>query len=146
MLRGGPGRPVHEQRDVVAIFAGGGTGGHLYPALSLAEALVELRPDVRPFFVGAARGLEARVLPERGVEHLLLPVRGIARTGGGNWTVAAQIGAAYYLLANLDEELAAEKALEWYDSALQGRDDDPLAGNHVSMRDYIQARENIGGD
>jgi len=78
---------VHEQRDVVAIFAGGGTGGHLYPALSLAEALVELRPDVRPFFVGAARGLEARVLPERGVEHLLLPVRGITRGGGGNWAV-----------------------------------------------------------
>ena len=71
----------------MAIFAGGGTGGHLYPALSLAEALVELRPDVRPFFVGATRGLEARVLPERGVEHLLLPVRGIARGGGGNWAV-----------------------------------------------------------
>lgn len=63
----------------VAVFSGGGTGGHLYPALALAEALRELRPDVRPFFVGARRGVEARVLPQRAVDHLLLPVRGFSR-------------------------------------------------------------------
>lgn len=68
---------MHESRSVV--FAGGGTGGHLYPALALAEALVSLRPDVAPFFIGATRGIEARVLPERGVPHALLPVRGVAR-------------------------------------------------------------------
>jgi UDP-N-acetylglucosamine--N-acetylmuramyl-(pentapeptide) pyrophosphoryl-undecaprenol N-acetylglucosamine transferase len=67
------------QPAVVTLFSGGGTGGHLYPALALAGALAELRPDVRPFFVGASRGLEARVLPERGVEHLLLPVEGFRR-------------------------------------------------------------------
>src|SRR5689334_21230234 len=69
---------VHEDDRTVVVFSGGGTGGHLYPALALADALVELRPDVRPFFVGSDRGLEARVLPERGVEHELLPVRGLA--------------------------------------------------------------------
>lgn len=63
----------------VAVFSGGGTGGHLYPALALAEALRTLRPETRLFFVGAQRGLEARVLPERKVEHLLLPVRGFRR-------------------------------------------------------------------
>jgi UDP-N-acetylglucosamine--N-acetylmuramyl-(pentapeptide) pyrophosphoryl-undecaprenol N-acetylglucosamine transferase len=63
----------------VAVFSGGGTGGHLYPALALAEALSALRPDVKAFFVGARQGLEARVLPERGVDHLLLPVRGFRR-------------------------------------------------------------------
>jgi UDP-N-acetylglucosamine--N-acetylmuramyl-(pentapeptide) pyrophosphoryl-undecaprenol N-acetylglucosamine transferase len=70
---------VHEDGRLVVLFSGGGTGGHLYPALALAEALVELRPDVRPFFVGAERGIEARVLPEQQVEHALLPVRGFAR-------------------------------------------------------------------
>ncbi len=72
---------MHEERTVV-LFAGGGTGGHLYPALALADALTALRPDVRPFFVGARRGVEARVLPGRGAEHLLLPVRGFARGVG----------------------------------------------------------------
>src|SRR4029453_1724897 len=77
----GVGDAVHEQDRIVVLFSGGGTGGHLYPALALADALVALRPDVRPFFVGAERGIEARVLPERGVEHVLLPVRGFARGG-----------------------------------------------------------------
>ncbi len=64
---------------LVAIFSGGGTGGHLYPALALAGRLAERRSDVLPFFLGAERGVEARVLPERGLPHLLLPVRGLDR-------------------------------------------------------------------
>jgi UDP-N-acetylglucosamine--N-acetylmuramyl-(pentapeptide) pyrophosphoryl-undecaprenol N-acetylglucosamine transferase len=63
----------------VVVVAGGGTGGHLYPALNVADALRALRPDVRVLFVGARRGLEARVLPERGEWHELLPVRGFDR-------------------------------------------------------------------
>jgi UDP-N-acetylglucosamine--N-acetylmuramyl-(pentapeptide) pyrophosphoryl-undecaprenol N-acetylglucosamine transferase len=62
------------------IVSGGGTGGHLYPALAIADGLRTVRPDVRVVFVGARRGLEARVLPERGEEHLLLPLHGIDRS------------------------------------------------------------------
>ncbi len=61
------------------LFAGGGTGGHLYPALALAEALRARDPRTEVFFVGALRGVEARVLPERGVPHLLLPFEPIRR-------------------------------------------------------------------
>ena len=61
------------------VVSGGGTGGHLYPALAIADALRELRPDVRVLFIGAERGLEARVLPERGEQHVLLPVHGVDR-------------------------------------------------------------------
>ncbi|MCK5651188.1 MAG: UDP-N-acetylglucosamine--N-acetylmuramyl-(pentapeptide) pyrophosphoryl-undecaprenol N-acetylglucosamine transferase, partial [Gemmatimonadetes bacterium] len=68
-----------ERRGPVAVFSGGGTGGHLYPALALAEALGRIRPDVDTIFVGAERGIEARVLPARGVEHLLVPVRSFSR-------------------------------------------------------------------
>ncbi|GMR13049.1 MAG: undecaprenyldiphospho-muramoylpentapeptide beta-N-acetylglucosaminyltransferase [Gemmatimonadota bacterium] len=68
---------MHERQ--VVLFAGGGSGGHLYPALALCDALALLRPDVRPVFVGSLHGLEARVLPERGLEHILLPVRGFHR-------------------------------------------------------------------
>lgn len=63
----------------LVILSGGGTGGHLYPALAIADALREARPDVRVLFLGARRGLEARILPERGEEHLLLSVYGIDR-------------------------------------------------------------------
>jgi UDP-N-acetylglucosamine--N-acetylmuramyl-(pentapeptide) pyrophosphoryl-undecaprenol N-acetylglucosamine transferase len=73
---------VHEAPRAVVLFSGGGTGGHLYPALALAEALAEARPDVRAFFVGARQGVEARILPARGVDHHLLPVRGLARREG----------------------------------------------------------------
>src|SRR5437899_1088105 len=45
------------------LLAGGGTGGHLMPALALAQALQQARPDVEPVLVGAARGIEAQVLP-----------------------------------------------------------------------------------
>jgi UDP-N-acetylglucosamine--N-acetylmuramyl-(pentapeptide) pyrophosphoryl-undecaprenol N-acetylglucosamine transferase len=61
------------------IFAGGGTGGHLYPALALGDALTQLDPDVRVHYVGAQRGVEARVLPAQRVEHTLLPIRGFQR-------------------------------------------------------------------
>jgi len=61
------------------VFSGGGTGGHLYPALALADALRDIRPDVRAVFVGAERGIEARVLPARRLEHLLVPVEGFRR-------------------------------------------------------------------
>ena len=63
----------------VVAFSGGGTGGHLYPALAIADALRAKRPDVRAMFFGAERGLEAQVLPERGELHRLLPVHGIDR-------------------------------------------------------------------
>jgi len=85
---------------VVVLFAGGGTGGHLYPALALAEALVEERPDVHPVFAGASRGIEARVLPARGVEHFLLPVKGFAR-GVPLWKNAGVLPALLSSLATV---------------------------------------------
>jgi UDP-N-acetylglucosamine--N-acetylmuramyl-(pentapeptide) pyrophosphoryl-undecaprenol N-acetylglucosamine transferase len=61
------------------MFAGGGTGGHLYPGLAIARALVRLRPEVRPFFVGAQRGIERDVLPTTEFEHELLDLHPLYR-------------------------------------------------------------------
>ncbi len=47
------------------VIAGGGTGGHLFPGVALAEAFTALRPGTEILFVGADRGLEARVIPRR---------------------------------------------------------------------------------
>jgi UDP-N-acetylglucosamine--N-acetylmuramyl-(pentapeptide) pyrophosphoryl-undecaprenol N-acetylglucosamine transferase len=61
------------------VFSGGGTGGHLYPAIALAEALQAERPDIEVHFVGASRGVEARVLPAKQLPHTLLPFEPIYR-------------------------------------------------------------------
>jgi len=61
------------------VFAGGGTGGHLYPALALGAALREARPELGVAYIGAQRGIESRVLPEKGVEHRLLPLEPLRR-------------------------------------------------------------------
>ena len=84
------------------IFAGGGTGGHLYPALNIAAAMRELRPDVETVFVGARRGVEARVLPEKGVEHRLLPLLPIHRTRvWRNWKLPFAMTSSLWGLAAL---------------------------------------------
>lgn len=61
------------------VFAGGGTGGHLMPALALAEAVRSLRPDVEPVLVGAERGVESTILPQRPFRFYLLPAEPIYR-------------------------------------------------------------------
>jgi UDP-N-acetylglucosamine--N-acetylmuramyl-(pentapeptide) pyrophosphoryl-undecaprenol N-acetylglucosamine transferase len=84
------------------ILAGGGTGGHLYPALALGAALQELDPEVQLHYVGARRGVESRVLPEHGVEHTLLPIRGFERSSlVANWRLVPALAATSYGLARL---------------------------------------------
>ncbi|MXW68052.1 MAG: UDP-N-acetylglucosamine--N-acetylmuramyl-(pentapeptide) pyrophosphoryl-undecaprenol N-acetylglucosamine transferase [Gemmatimonadales bacterium] len=61
------------------LLAGGGTGGHLYPALNLAAAFGRLAPEVECVFLGGRRGLEARVLPDAGYEFRLLPLQPLYR-------------------------------------------------------------------
>ena len=61
------------------LFTGGGTGGHLMPALAIAEEMVRLDPSVRPFFVGSRRGVESSVLPHRPWPFELLPLEPLWR-------------------------------------------------------------------
>lgn len=67
--------------DVYAVITGGGTGGHVTPALAIADALVERgHPRATIRFVGARRGLEARAVPAAGYEVELLALDGIQRS------------------------------------------------------------------
>jgi UDP-N-acetylglucosamine--N-acetylmuramyl-(pentapeptide) pyrophosphoryl-undecaprenol N-acetylglucosamine transferase len=61
------------------IFAGGGTGGHLYPGLAIARALTKADPRVEPFFIGARRGIERDVLPQVGWAFELLDLHPLYR-------------------------------------------------------------------
>ncbi len=77
------------------LFAGGGTGGHLYPGLAIARALVRDAPEVEPFFVGAQRGIEKDILPTTEFPHALLTLHPLyRRTPWNNWrTVQGAVGA-----------------------------------------------------
>ena len=77
------------------LFAGGGTGGHLYPGLAIARTLGRLDPTVQPVFVGALRGIEKTVLPATEFPHLLLDLHPLYRTKPWeNWrTIWGAVGA-----------------------------------------------------
>ncbi len=66
------------------LLAGGGTGGHVFPMLAVGDAIRAADPSSRVVYVGTARGLEARVVPEQGGELELLdilPLRGSGLSG-----------------------------------------------------------------
>ncbi len=63
------------------LITGGGTGGHVYPGLAVAEALGELAPGIDIVFMGTARGLEGRVVPGAGYRLLTVPASGFRGLG-----------------------------------------------------------------
>jgi UDP-N-acetylglucosamine--N-acetylmuramyl-(pentapeptide) pyrophosphoryl-undecaprenol N-acetylglucosamine transferase len=73
-----PGRPAAPSPSRILI-AGGGTGGHLMPALAIADAILEHTTGVEPVLIGAVRGVEARILPTRDFRFHLLPSEPIYR-------------------------------------------------------------------
>ena len=80
-------------------LAGGGTGGHLFPGLAVAE-LAAAHPEVEEIvFFGAERGIESRVVPARGFELVAQPLTGIRGGGasgaaGAVWRLARAVGQA----------------------------------------------------
>jgi UDP-N-acetylglucosamine--N-acetylmuramyl-(pentapeptide) pyrophosphoryl-undecaprenol N-acetylglucosamine transferase len=75
----------------VVVFAGGGTGGHVFPMMAVADAM-RAEADVRVVFVGTQRGIETRVLPARGDELELLevlPIKGQGAVGAARGILRA---------------------------------------------------------
>jgi len=62
------------------ILSGGGTGGHIYPALAIAGELKERLPGIQLLYVGTPAGMESRIVPEAGLAYTSLDVSGIDRT------------------------------------------------------------------
>ncbi len=56
------------------VFAGGGTGGHLFPGIAVAEALERRGVSARCLFIGSTRSVERQIVSENGFEHVALPV------------------------------------------------------------------------
>ena len=64
------------------LIAGGGTGGHLYPGIAVAQTLAKRYPGAQVQFVGSGRPLEARILKEAGYRLNTLSVSGLKGVGG----------------------------------------------------------------
>ena len=91
------------------VFAGGGTGGHLFPALAVADALRARFPGGTIWFIGARRGLEQRLVPPAGYRLRALPLSGLkGRRGLGR--LAAIVSAA----------VAVGRCLVWLGTARPG--------------------------
>uniref|UniRef100_A0A7C5V3K5 UDP-N-acetylglucosamine--N-acetylmuramyl-(pentapeptide) pyrophosphoryl-undecaprenol N-acetylglucosamine transferase n=1 Tax=Caldicellulosiruptor owensensis TaxID=55205 RepID=A0A7C5V3K5_9FIRM len=67
----------HENKTL--IFSGGGTGGHIYPAISVADFLKKSDENINIIFVGTKDGLEAKIVPEAGYKIEFIEVKGLKR-------------------------------------------------------------------
>ena len=66
-------------KELRVIISGGGTGGHIFPAVSIANAIRDLRPDAKILFVGALGRMEMQRVPAAGYEIKGLPIQGFDR-------------------------------------------------------------------
>ena len=61
------------------IVSGGGTGGHIYPALTIIRAIQRCEPSVRILYVGGKNGLEADIVPREGIDFVAMDLAGFQR-------------------------------------------------------------------
>jgi len=91
------------------IIAGGGSGGHLFPGIALAEELIR-KAKAEVLFVGSERGIESRVVPKKGYRIKYLPAEGImGRSFSGKakalWKLALSLFEARRLLAAMKPDI-----------------------------------------
>ena len=61
------------------IISGGGTGGHIYPAITIYKEIMKQNPDAKVLYVGTKQGLEATLVPKEGIDFSTIPVQGLQR-------------------------------------------------------------------
>lgn len=66
-------------RPLNILFAGGGTGGHLFPAIAIADEIRKIQPDAVITFAGTRDKIEARVVPQRGYKFAVITISGFRR-------------------------------------------------------------------
>ena len=71
---------ISNDSSLKIIIAGGGTGGHIFPALSIANALKENNPSIEILFIGARGKMEMEKIPEAGYQIIGLNIAGFNRS------------------------------------------------------------------
>lgn len=62
------------------VLSGGGTGGHIYPALALHRNLIKKYPDLESLYIGTEKGLEASIVPKEGIDFASVDIQGLKRS------------------------------------------------------------------
>jgi UDP-N-acetylglucosamine--N-acetylmuramyl-(pentapeptide) pyrophosphoryl-undecaprenol N-acetylglucosamine transferase len=94
------------------IFAAGGTGGHLFPAVAIADAIMEISPESRCLFITGGKQLERNILESAGYEMETITVSGIAGLGIFTKIKAAfKIPAAVYRSASIIKAFDADAVI-----------------------------------
>lgn len=70
---------MEAQHNVRVLFAGGGTGGHLFPALAIADEIKKIEPSAQIAFAGTKKKIEARVVPQKGYAFHTIWISGFHR-------------------------------------------------------------------
>lgn len=78
-------RRKEENSLIRVVISGGGTGGHIYPAIAIAKALLELEPKTELIFIGGRGRLESRLVPSYGFKFIPIPVEGFPRSLSWKW-------------------------------------------------------------
>lgn len=89
-------------------FAGGGTGGHIYPALAVAEELVRQRPGAEAVFFCSSRAVDARILAGTGYEFFPLPAEGFSAHPVKAIRFGAQFLKSYFFVKQIFQGVSDE--------------------------------------
>lgn len=84
------------------LFVGGGTGGHIYPALAVADAVKKAMPDCEILFAGTPFGMEARIVPQAGYNFTPIKVHGFQRKITPE-NIVKNVQACFYLATSLPQ-------------------------------------------
>jgi UDP-N-acetylglucosamine--N-acetylmuramyl-(pentapeptide) pyrophosphoryl-undecaprenol N-acetylglucosamine transferase len=100
-------RPRESRGGIGMVIAGGGTGGHLFPGIAVAEEFLRRDPGNRILFIGTERGLEKRILGSMGFPLRTIPAEGIkgrgpARAAGALGKIPAGLFASFRILREFD--------------------------------------------
>lgn len=89
-----------EHKAIRIIISGGGTGGHIFPAISIAGKMMEINPENKILFVGAEGKMEMEKVPAAGYEIVGLPIVGLQRQL--NWqNIVNDVKAPFKVLASI---------------------------------------------
>lgn len=109
---------VNGQRSTVngqaprVIISGGGTGGHIFPAVSIANAIKEQRPDAEILFVGAEGRMEMQRVPDAGYRIIGLPIAGFDRKHlWRNFAVLLKIARSQWMARSIIKEFKPDIAV-----------------------------------